>query len=79
MTGVAFKMIDFLKVAEARIPTLAGIKFTFSDLMDYRRCLPHAEGKFDILFGADEIMLAAWPWAPKALSAAPTISPRPST
>ncbi|MFT4587317.1 MAG: N-acetylneuraminate lyase [Candidatus Binatia bacterium] len=59
MTGVAFKMIDFLKVAEARIPTLAGIKFTFSDLMDYRRCLTHAEGKFDILFGADEIMLAA--------------------
>lgn len=59
MTGVVFKMIDFLKVAEARIPTLAGIKFTFSDLMDYRRCLTHAEGKFDILFGADEIMLAA--------------------
>ena len=59
MTGVVFKMIDFLKVAEARIPTLAGIKFTFSDLMDYRRCLTHAEGKFDILFGSDEIMLAA--------------------
>ncbi len=59
LTGVAQKMSVFLPAVEERIPTFAGVKFTHSDLMDYRQCLVYGGGKFDILFGSDEIMLSA--------------------
>lgn len=52
-------MIDFLKVASRRIPNLAGVKFTNENLMDYARCLEFEEGRFNLLFGRDEILLAA--------------------
>jgi N-acetylneuraminate lyase len=58
MTGADFSMHDFLKFASRRIPNLAGIKFTHENLMDYTRCLNFEEG-FNILFGRDEILLAA--------------------
>jgi N-acetylneuraminate lyase len=59
MTGVDLPMFDFLRVASRRIPNLAGIKFTHENLMDYSRCLEFEEGRFNILFGRDEILLAA--------------------
>ena len=59
MTGVDLPMRDFLERAAERIPNLAGIKFTHENLMDYRRCLEFGGGRFDILFGRDEILLAA--------------------
>jgi N-acetylneuraminate lyase len=60
MTGADFPMHDFLKLASRRIPKLAGIKFTHENLMDYTRCLNFEAGRFNILFGRDEILLAAW-------------------
>ena len=59
LTGVSFKMIDFLKEADGRIPTLAGIKFTFEDMMDFLLCREYGERKYDMLFGRDEMLLAA--------------------
>jgi len=59
MTGADFSMHDFLRLASHRIPNLAGIKFTHENLMDYTRCLNFEEGRFNILFGRDEILLAA--------------------
>lgn len=59
MTGVNFPMIDFLKAAKARIPNLAGIKFTHENLMDYNQCLHFDGGRFNILWGRDEILLCA--------------------
>jgi N-acetylneuraminate lyase len=59
MTGVDLPMRHFLERAASRIPNLAGIKFTHENLMDYRRCLEFDGGRFDILFGRDEILLAA--------------------
>jgi N-acetylneuraminate lyase len=59
MTGVQFSMPDFLAVAADRVPTLAGIKFTNSDLMSYQRCLRAGDGRFDIPWGVDEYLLAA--------------------
>ena len=59
MTGADLPMYDFLKLASARIPNLAGIKFTHENLMDYSRCLKFDGGRYDILFGRDEILLAA--------------------
>lgn len=60
MTGVNFPMIDFLKVASRRIPNLAGIKFTHENLMDYTECLNFESKRFNVLWGRDEILLAAF-------------------
>ncbi len=57
-TGVNLPMVDFLKAASGRIPNLAGIKFTSNDLMDLGRCLRFDGGRFNILSGCDEILLA---------------------
>jgi len=59
MTGVSEKVEEFLRLASQRIPTLAGVKFTFEDLEDYRRCLELDQGRFDVLFGRDELLLSA--------------------
>jgi N-acetylneuraminate lyase len=59
MTDVRFSMPEFLAVAADRVPTLAGIKFTNSDLMAYQRCLHAAGGRFDVPWGVDEYLLAA--------------------
>ncbi len=58
MTGVNIKVYDFLAAGGDKIPTLAGAKFTFEDLMDFARCLRMQDGRFDMLFGRDEILLA---------------------
>jgi N-acetylneuraminate lyase len=59
VTGVHFSMPEFLVQAADRIPTLAGIKFTNYDLMNYQLCLRLDDGAFDIAWGADEALLAA--------------------
>ena len=57
LTGVSFSMPEFLEKAPARIPNLAGIKFTNPDLMAYLQCL--RAGELDVPWGIDEWMLGA--------------------
>lgn len=59
MTGVSIRVSDFLRLAGRRIPNLAGVKFTFEDLDDYQQCLEQEAGRFDVLFGRDELLLSA--------------------
>jgi N-acetylneuraminate lyase len=59
LTGVGMDMIDFLKYAGSRIPNLAGIKYTASTLHEYQACLNYQGGRFDVLFGFDELLLPA--------------------
>lgn len=58
-TGVNFPMVDFLRAGAERIPTLAGIKFTNENLMDYANCLQLDRGRFNMLYGCDELLLPA--------------------
>jgi N-acetylneuraminate lyase len=58
MTGVNLAVADFLAAAGDQIPTLVGIKFTHENLMDYQRSGVFAGGKYAMLFGRDEILLA---------------------
>ena len=51
-------MPDFLRMASDRIPTLAGIKFSCGDFMQLQQCLTFSDGRFDVLFGQDENLLA---------------------
>lgn len=59
MTNVHFPMPDFLVQAADRIPTLAGIKFTNYNLVDYQFCLRVDDGAFDIAWGGDDALLPA--------------------
>ena len=58
-TGAYCQMADFLSKASGNIPNLAGVKFTHDDLVDYQMCVDLEGGKYDMLFGTDEIMLAS--------------------
>lgn len=58
LTGLTLPMEQFLKQAPARIPSLAGIKFTNPDLVSYRRSLEVAGDDFDLPWGIDEALLA---------------------
>lgn len=57
MTGARFLMTEFLRAAGDRVPNLAGIKYTWEDLMDYSLAARFDGGRYDIVFGRDEILL----------------------
>lgn len=61
LSGANLNMLDFLKVASKEIPNLAGIKFTNNNLIDYLHCKNFENGKYNILFGFDEIFLSSLP------------------
>ena len=58
-TGVSLSMPDFLAQARDRIPTLAGLKFSNSDLLSFQLCLHADGGRWTVPFGCDEFLLAA--------------------
>ncbi|GAB2770947.1 dihydrodipicolinate synthase family protein [Rhabdobacter roseus] len=59
LTGVHLSMLDFLTEMDGRLPNFRGIKYTHNDLMEYRQCVLFNQGQYDILWGWDEIFLAA--------------------
>lgn len=59
LTGVGMDMIEFLKIAEGLIPNFAGIKYTATTINEFQSCLNYKKGKFDILYGFDELLLPA--------------------
>jgi N-acetylneuraminate lyase len=59
LTGVAIDMIEFLSLSEGVIPNLAGIKYTATTIHEYQACLNYKDGKYDILYGLDEMLLPA--------------------
>lgn len=66
MSGVCFPMLDVLKLASVQIKTLVGIKYNHSDLMDYSLCRDYNGGKYEIVFGVDELLLSSLPYGTKA-------------
>lgn len=59
LTGVAMNMLDFIELAEEAIPNFAGLKYTATTLNEYEACLNYKNGKYDILYGLDEMLLGA--------------------
>jgi N-acetylneuraminate lyase len=58
VTGVTIPAFDFLRAAADKIPNLAGLKFTHENLMDFAACVRFEGGRYDVLFGRDEMLLA---------------------
>lgn len=61
LSGANLNMNEFLKKAENEIPNLVGIKFTNNNLIDYQHSKKVANGKFNILFGYDELFINSLP------------------
>jgi N-acetylneuraminate lyase len=59
LTGVVIDMVEFLSLSENLIPNLAGIKYTATTIHEYQACLNYKNGKYDILYGLDEMLLPA--------------------
>ena len=57
-SGVDFNMSEFIPKAAETIPNFAGVKFTHNNFMDMMQCLNLDGGKWDILHGYDEVLLA---------------------
>lgn len=58
-TGAALDMAEFLAAAESRIGNLVGLKYTAPQVHEYQACLSLRGGRFDVLWGCDEMLLSA--------------------
>jgi len=59
LTGVSMDMLQFMQLAEEMIPNFAGLKYTATTLHEYEACINYKNGKYDILYGLDEMLLGA--------------------
>ncbi len=59
MTGVNVSVSELLLRAAPRIPNLGGVKFTFEAMHDFLACCRACGGRFDVLWGRDEMLLGA--------------------
>lgn len=59
LSGVNLSVARFLEAAGPRIPNLAGIKFTFEAMGDFQEALELENGRYDVLWGRDEMLLGA--------------------
>lgn len=57
--GPKIRARDFLDYASSRIPNLAGLKFTHEDLMDLSQCLRFQNGRYDVFYGRDQMLIGA--------------------
>jgi N-acetylneuraminate lyase len=58
ITGVNLSSSSFLANAKQLIPNLAGVKYTNPDLTAVQECIQMNKGAYDILWGADQTLLA---------------------
>ena len=59
LTGSALDMPEFLSFAGSRIPNLAGLKYTDTKLFEFQECRETDGGRFDVVWGCDEMLLGA--------------------
>lgn len=59
LTGVNMNMQEVLTLGKEKMPTFAGVKYTASTLYEYQLSKAFEGGRYDLLFGMDEMMLPA--------------------
>jgi N-acetylneuraminate lyase len=57
LNGVHLSVTDFLEAARDRIPNLAGVKYTHMNMYEFEQCRHVAGGKYEMLWGMDEMFL----------------------
>lgn len=58
VSGIDLSMTEFIRAASKEIPDFAGVKFSDNDFMEMQKILNLDNGKWDILHGSDEILMA---------------------
>jgi N-acetylneuraminate lyase len=58
LSGVNVSAVELLQTAPARIANFAGIKFTAPFINEFQTLVGLSQGRFDILFGRDEMLLS---------------------
>ena len=66
LTGTVLSVARFLEAAGPRIPNLAGAKYTHETLADFMEAMRLENGRYDLLWGRDEMLLAAWAMGARA-------------
>lgn len=59
LTGSKIDMVPFLTEGVARIPNLVGLKYTDTALHEFQECFELQNGRFDVVWGCDEMLLGA--------------------
>lgn len=57
-TGVRPNLNELLSKVDGYIPNFAGIKFTDQRVFEFQSCLEGFDGRYDILWGSDEMLLS---------------------
>jgi N-acetylneuraminate lyase len=65
-TGLKLNVVELMEAASHRIPTLAGLKFSDNDLVQFGRCVVWGGDGCDLFFGTDELLLPALALGAKA-------------
>jgi len=58
LTGVNIRAIDLLPIMAEQVPSFAGVKFSCTQMDDLARCVQYDDRRYEMLFGADEMLLA---------------------
>ena len=58
MTGVTPNIAALVRDGQASIPTLVGVKFTHHPVFNMQAALAVEDGRYNLLFGSDEMMLS---------------------
>ncbi|WP_442505239.1 dihydrodipicolinate synthase family protein [Novipirellula sp. SH528] len=59
LTGSAVDVAEFMKCGGDQINNLVGLKYTDTKLFEFQHCLEMDNGKFDVVWGCDEMLLGA--------------------
>ncbi len=59
LTGNRLSMPDFLESAGPKITNLVGMKYTSTELFEFLQCLSVSNGKYEVIWGVDEMLLGA--------------------
>lgn len=58
LTNYTVDVVQFLEKAISRLPGLIGVKYSNFTIFELQACVKLGEGRFNILFGADEMLLS---------------------
>ena len=59
LTGNRISMTEFLKIGGEAMPNLVGLKYTSPELYEFQQCVELDSGRFEVMWGVDEMLLAA--------------------
>jgi len=59
LTGVGLDVVELLRCGGDRLPTMVGVKYTAPTVDELQALLEFDGGRYDVLFGRDEMLLSA--------------------